>query len=197
MNQYIAAFLFQNKLCPLPGLGHLLLQPGVAQTDIVNQQLLAPVPSIVFSSTEIAAEDFIEYLANRRNESFESSKTALAGYVDAIKQGSPMEQIGYFSTQEGQFTFHPVAIDPLFLPAVKAERVVHPDAEHAILVGDKESTNTAMTEYYSEEAVPKDRWWVWAIVLGALAIGIILYYCNNEVCNGNFGNAAQVLVDAN
>ena len=71
--------------------------------------------------------------------------------------------------------------------------MVHPDSEHAILVGDKESTNTAMTEYYNEELAPKDRWWIGALVVAAIAIGIIWYYCDAEGCNGNFGNVALVL----
>ncbi|MEI7472713.1 MAG: hypothetical protein WCJ85_10675 [Chitinophagaceae bacterium] len=194
MNQYIATFLFQYKVCPLPGLGHLLVQVGAAKTDIVNHQLLAPVPAIVFSSTEIASEEFIEYLATKRKESFEASKAALSIHVEAIRKGMPLDQIGQFSSQEeGRLIFHPIAIDPLLLPATQAVRVVHPDTEHAILVGDKESTNTAMTEYYNEELAPKDRWWIGALVVAAIAIGIIWYYCDAEGCNGNFGNGALVL----
>jgi hypothetical protein len=152
MNQYIAAFLFHHKICPLPGIGHLSVQTGLAQADIVNQQLLAPVPSIVFSNDEIPADELIEFIAVQRQESFDSSKTALIGYVQSLRQGLPISQVGYFSGDAAKnLVFHPVDIDPLLLPSVAAVRVVHPDAEHAILVGDKESTNTAMTEYYSDE----------------------------------------------
>jgi hypothetical protein len=64
---------------------------------------------------------------------------------------------------------------------VVAERVIHKDAEHAILVGDKETTNVEMTEYYTDEtAVAKDKWWIWAIVLGVVAISVIAYYLSQN-----------------
>jgi len=66
-----------------------------------------------------------------------------------------------------------------FLQPVKAVRVIHPEAEHQILVGDKETTNTVMNEYFSEVPVKKSRWWIWAIVLGIAALIAILLYLNN------------------
>jgi hypothetical protein len=80
-----------------------------------------------------------------------------------------------------------------FLQPVKAERVIHPEAEHQILVGDKETTNTLMTEYFSEEVhVKKNRWWIWAIILCLVALIIILLYLNNAGLLSMAGNAMPI-----
>lgn len=41
-----------------------------------------------------------------------------------------------------------------------------------------------MNEYYSEDDVVKDRWWVWAIVLGLAGIGLLAIYLYNNGFNG-------------
>ena len=74
---------------------------------------------------------------------------------------------------------------------MEAERVIHPQAEHSILVGDKETTNTVMTDYFNEEPVVKDRWWIWAIVLGLAALAILLFYFNDADASSFFGNAVK------
>ena len=69
---------------------------------------------------------------------------------------------------------------------VQAEKVIHKDAEHSILVGDKERTNVEMNEYYSdeEEGSAKYKWWLWAAILGAVAIGAIVLYVVQNGING-------------
>ncbi|MBL0146223.1 MAG: hypothetical protein IPP48_11050 [Chitinophagaceae bacterium] len=62
------------------------------------------------------------------------------------------------------------------MPSAHAERVIHEAAEHNMLVGDKETTTTQMTEYYADTSVVKDRWWIWTIILGFGGIAAILFY---------------------
>ena len=45
-----------------------------------------------------------------------------------------------------------------------------------MLVGDKETTTTEMTEFLAEKIAPQDKWWIWAILLGLIGISIIVFY---------------------
>ena len=79
-----------------------------------------------------------------------------------------------------------------FFQSVVAERVIHPQAEHQILVGDKETTNTVMTEFLTEKPEVRDRWWIWAIVLGAIGLLILLIYFTGANGTSPFGNAIKI-----
>ena len=58
-----------------------------------------------------------------------------------------LESLGsFFVDDNGKINFKPEELPAAFSQPVFAERVIHPDAEHQILVGDKETTNTVMTE---------------------------------------------------
>jgi hypothetical protein len=95
----------------------------------------------------------------------------------------------FFTDSAGKINFRPVALPELLLQPVQAERVIHPQAEHAILVGDKETTNKVMTEYFTDEPVKKSRWWIWAIVLAVVGILAIVLYLANNNSFGMAGNA--------
>jgi hypothetical protein len=92
----------------------------------------------------------------------------------------------------GVIIFEAVPVPEIFLQPVNAERVIHPEAEHAILVGDKETTNTEMTEYFSETTEQKSRWWIWAIVLGVSGIAALIIYMNGAGILSRFGNAMPI-----
>ena len=59
-----------------------------------------------------------------------------------------------------------------------------------MLVGDKKTTNVEMTEYLNEEAsvVSPDRWYIWAIVLGLIGVGVLAMYVYQNDWNllGNY-----------
>jgi hypothetical protein len=80
----------------------------------------------------------------------------------------------------------------VFAQPVFAERVVHPDAEHAILVGDKETTNTFMAELLIPKVETRDRWWIWAIVLGAVGLIALLIYFTELKGTLPFGNTIKI-----
>ncbi len=67
----------------------------------------------------------------------------------------------------------------LYEPVI-AERIIHKNDEHAVLVGDKETTSGAMNEFYREEVIieKKYSWKLWAIILlDACPVGLdILFF---------------------
>jgi nucleoid DNA-binding protein len=199
MHHLIASYLFQHKTCPLPGLGTLSVQSGNASTHFLNKTILAPQPAIVFDAKETEADALLDHIAGKANISIYEAIETLGKFANqlkmAIQSGQPaiLNGVGHFSmASSGIINFEPLHVPEVFLQPVNAERVIHPEAEHAILVGDKESTNTAMTEYYSETTEVKSRWWIWAIVLGVAGIAALVLYMNGDGILSRFGNAMPI-----
>ena len=164
----------------MPGIGSLTLKTKAAQTDFVNTQILAPVDEIIFSpSSGNDANGFNEFTAIS-----ELMKKQLSEEGEVEITG-----VGTFEkdTATGIIQFQPVVLDTIFSPPVAAERVIRQDAEHSILVGDKETTNTAMTDYFSEKTEVKQYWWVWAAALGAAGVAMVAIYISQNGFNA-FGN---------
>lgn len=199
MQQIIAAYLFQHKTCPLPGLGTLCIQSSNAQSDFLNKNILAPVPAILFNSKETEADDLIDHIAAATNSTVYQAIENLGQFANQLKStinsGKTvlLNGVGSFTNgNDGKIIFESIALPAAFLPPVHAERVIHPQAEHSILVGDKETTNTVMTEYFSEEPAPKNRWWIWAIIIGIIAIAVLAMYLTGNNILSRFGSAMPI-----
>ncbi len=200
MQQLIASYLFQYKTCPLPGLGTLRIVHKSAAANFPDKTIHAPEPEIVFDHTETDAGTLVDYIAARTNCPVLSAIDSLGKYCNLLKSElnanaiAAINMVGSFSGDAGgEIQFKPAQLPAVLLPAVVAERVVHPEAAHTMLVGDKETTNTQMAEYYAESSVPKNYWWVWAIILGAVALLALLLYYNDAFASSSFGNISPAL----
>jgi len=88
----------------------------------------------------------------------------------------------------GVINFDAALVDPVFIPSVEAKRAIRKEhATHDILVGDQQTTNVQMTEYFREKAPLKDLWWLWAIVLGLIGMSVLIFYFYQHR-GGGFGN---------
>ena len=199
MHYLIASYLFQNKSCPLPGLGTLSVIAGKAESDFLNTLIKAPSPRIVFEPKENDAGNLLDYIAQKTRRSVEQATEKLQQFCDQLKAATTANQhpalngVGnFFIDSSGKINFRSAQLPAAFLQPVKAERVIHPEAEHSILVGDKETTNTMMTEYFNEVPVKKSRWWIWAVVLGLIALIVILLYLNDAGLLSMAGNAMPI-----
>lgn len=199
MQKQIASFLFQNKTCPLPGLGTLSVHNAAAETDFTNKLITAPKPFIRFVHTETDSAGLLDYLVATTGGNKYEVTEALDHFCDNLKMELTdrstlkLDSIGnFFVDGSGKIDFKPQELPAAFAQPVFAERVIHPDAEHHILVGDKESTNTIMTEYLAPKSATTDRWWAWAILLGALGLLALVIYFTELNGTGSFGNAIKI-----
>lgn len=198
MHQVIASYLFQNKLCPLPGFGTLSVQSLSAQADFTNHLIKPPVSFIHFENRETHTNGLLAYIAVTAGLSVNEAAAALNHFCENLKKEiaghsqAHLSGIGnFFVDNNGNMLFKQQELPAVFATPVFAERVIHPHASHAILVGDKETTNMMMKDYYSEETEIKDRWWVWAIVLGVVSILIIVLFLT--LTGGSLtGNAVKI-----
>ena len=141
----------------------------------------------------------LDYLAASTEASRYEATEALDHFCDKFKKqisdqsNAKLDSIGnFFVDKTGKINFTQEELPMTFLQPVFAERVIHPDAEHNILVGDKESTNTLMTEFLAPRAETKDRWWIWAIVLGAVCMLALVIYFIQLNGTSSFGNAIKI-----
>ena len=200
MHQLIASYLFQNKICPLPGLGSLSLSTNSAQPDFSNKTIHSPKASIDLIHGEVDAAPFLAYIARQTNSDAHEAASALDHFCDGLKNeasthfNAKLEGVGNFVVNSnGDISFVALDLPQAFVQPVTAERVVRPQAEHNILVGDKETTNIEMAEYFNEETATKDRWWIWAIVLGVIGMLMVLLYAEDSNSSAQFGNAIKII----
>ena len=198
MQDQIASFLFLYRSCPLPGLGTLYLEDGQAATNFTGKTIEAAVPMISFRKEEIEKSALLSYLIKNSTAHADESRSALVAFCSTLKscleqnRQADIPQIGNLHADEdGGIILIPRPAPLAFLPPVHAERVIHPDTEHAILVGDRETNSTQMTEYYNEEAPKKDRWWIWALILGIIGVLVIIIYANDNDGSALCGNAGK------
>jgi hypothetical protein len=182
MYQIIASSLFLNKKCNLPGIGTLLMMNHSAETDFINTQIQSPFETI-------------EFIVAKKEDAFFDEFAVISEIIQkGLKEKGIflLNGIGTFNlSATGKLNFIPAILDPIFLPYVDAIRVIRQDATHEILVGDQQSTNTEMTEYYSVKPQLTDIWLIWAIVLVAIWLLIILLYGNNHSGMNLFGNISN------
>lgn len=198
MEQLIASYLFQTKHCPLSGLGNLRIIPTATITDFSNKLIYPPTPVIQLEQKEGDATPLISYLSKQSGTSFTESQKAYEAFCMRLKDhasqngGAVWEGVGSFQADEsGHIRFRPEELPVDFKQPVDAIRVIHPEATHQVLVGDKETTNVAMTEYFSEKPMVKDRWWIWAIGLALVGISVLVYYFISGPGHFPFGNIAN------
>jgi hypothetical protein len=180
MYNLIAASFFQKKSCVLPGIGSLSLITHSSITDFPVKQIKAPVQEILFTPGTEEEKGFNEFSAIS-----ELMKKSLDEQGEVVIEG-----IGFFTKNaSGNVQFTPVSLDEYIQTPVTANRVIREHSEHSILVGDKETTNTQMTGLLHEEEPAKYKWWIWAAVLAAAGLLLLIVYLYQYGANA-FANTA-------
>lgn len=185
----------------MPGLGKLSIHNLPAQSDFVSKTMLAPYSSIKYSSDFTAAdeEDFIQYCRKKEGIGWQAATDKLANWVKetkAVLQQNGQFYLAYTGTffQKGtQLSFTQASLPTAFFPAVNADRVIHPEADHSMLVGDKETTTAQMTEYFAGETAAKRRWWVAAFIIGLASLALVAFHMGKTDFKGfHTGNGTAI-----
>ncbi len=197
MEELIATYLFQNKKCPLPRVGTLSIETRASSFILGERMIYPPIPFISFSTTENSTDDFINFVSLQRDI---STTEALQGLDDFCSKLNSLESFSeyelpfagkFFVDAEGSLVFKQFYFQEAFLYPVPAERVMHPESSHPLIVGDKESNSALMAEFYNvSEPEKKSRWWVWALLLFLIAATVIGIFINDNGIE-TFGNAKK------
>lgn len=168
----------------MPGLGRLTIEQLPAQSDFVNKTILAPQPFIRYNEEVLSSEEdgFIQYVGRKKSIGWREATEQFTNWCNdtkAILQQNGQFYLAYAGTffQKGQqISFIQASLPAVFFPPAPAERVVHPEAAHNMLVGDKETTTAQMTEYLAGDTVEKKRWWIAALIVALVALALIAWH---------------------
>jgi hypothetical protein len=204
MYELLNRYLFQHKSISIPGLGSLVAETIPAVTDFANRQLLPVQYKFRFDKyADTPDRDFFAYLSEKgKVPDFEAIRwynEFADGLRARIKSGeeASWQGVGVFKKDfGGEITFEPQSTRYELYPPVKAERAMHTDARHSILVGDKEKTNYEMTELLSDEVhVEKESWWIYALILAAIGLSVLFFHLYSHQLRWGFtGNQQKVEV---
>lgn len=195
-------YLFLNKSIPVPGLGTICLDTQPAKIDASTRSMLPPVYRFRFDRYFDAPDkDLFAYLSSQQQI---SDYEALRQYNDFAY--SLRDRLNYFreasweglgilrKDDSGDIQFESTLSNPFFLSPVPAEKVVRANARHMLLVGDRERSNSEMSDWFAEEPVHGNRlWWLVALLGGIAAVLVIMIHFSNHGWNvGSTGNQQQI-----
>lgn len=200
MEHLLATYLYQQKICPLPGIGTLALTHVGAQVNHAQKEISASGPTIRFDTNEAEAGGLTSYLSNCLHISEEMAGQQLDEFCKKIQQLFPQQKhalanAGFFKKNTtGELEFECKASPAIFLPNIVAERVIHPNTTHNMLVGDTHTDTGAMQQRLME-ATDKKRatWLIWAAGLAVVCIAAIaFYYWGGQPGPSGFGNQQKI-----
>lgn len=184
MIEILNGYLIQHKSISIPGLGTIYLERLPAMNDFTNRQIHPPSYKFRFDKYFDAPDkDFFTFLANNKDiPEYEAIKQYNEFAYDLRNRIRHQEKFDWPSvgvlSQELSGEIHFESSDPdAYLTPVTANRVIRQDAQHAILVGEKEMTSHDMTEMLSEGTfVERESWWIYALILFAIALVILFFH---------------------
>ena len=198
MQDLIASYLIQKGECHLPLLGNFIIKPGAAFLDIANKKFFPSTDEIIFSEDEnYLSEGLKDYFSRLQNIQLYEAEEKINNWCLHTKikldSGEKIDFDTVGSLQKdafGNILFERVK-DINFYDPVIAERVIHKNAEHAVLVGDRETTSVVMNEFYRDEVAieKKSAWKIWAVILLVISLLVlIIYYYNHSFSENGIAN---------
>ncbi len=195
MFQVLNAYLFQHRSISIPGLGTIYLETLAASVDVADRTMQPPAYRFRFDKYFDAPDaTFFSYLATQREIlDFEAIKWYNEFSFDLrnrIRQEDHVSWDGVGILRKdgsGGVLFESAAGPVRFLQAVPAIRVNRQDAQHTLLVGDRERMSGEMPELLQEPVGRKKPvWWMIALVLGLLILAFLgWYFYSHGLSTGN------------
>ena len=179
MQDIIASYLIQNKECHLPLIGSFTIKEIPGLLDIANKKIVPSTDNIVFSEDENYLSNGLKnYISDLYNIPMQDAEEKINNWCLHAKvnldSGGKLNfsSVGTLQKDEaGNIFFRKDQLANFYEP-VTAERVIHKNAEHTVLVGDKETTSGVMSEFYRDEVVNEKKvsWKILAIVLLVISL---------------------------
>jgi len=196
MIQLVNNYLLQHKSVSIPGLGTIYVERVPAQSDFINRQLLPPAYHFRFDKYfDDPEKEFFTFLATSKNiPEYEAIKLYnewalnIRNGIDT-EHNTLLEGIGALKRNaSGDIVFEPFSALKTYDVAVPAERIIRTNARHAMIVGDMETTTMEMTDYLQEVHKEKASWWIYALIIVAVALVAIFFHYFINGSDAPFGN---------
>ncbi len=188
MNGVLYSYLLQHKSISIPGLGTIFVERSPARVDFPNKRLLPPKFKFGFDKYFDAPDkEFFGYLSNQKAMAdYEAMRWYNEWAFDLrnqIKTDHPVTLPGVGVLKKdlsGEIIFEPQSVVNSWLDPAPATKVIHSDARHTLLVGDREINSGDMSEWLGSSSdvkhVEKESWWVYAMILAAIALIVLFFH---------------------
>jgi len=207
MYEALHRYLIKYKRLDLPGIGAIALQLHPAETKFVNHSFLPPEYFFEFERSEdVPPEKLFSWLAANLDITEQEAVIRFNEFIfdlnRQLREGKQIHWQGIGSLQKefsGEIKFNPQHNEFEWYHEVIAEKVTRNNAEHTMLVGEREKTSTEMRELLytgeKERTNKKEKtnhWWVWPLAI-ILAITIFLFWHFSENSTGDAtGNNGKI-----
>jgi len=205
-------YLIQHKSLSLPGLGTLRLQNIPAMSNLSDHTVEPPMQKAVFDDMNDAPDkDLFQYVAARLQlEEWEAIKKVndfSYELKNQLKHGGEViwKKVGVLHGElNGNIKLDAKTITYDFMVPAPARRIIRTNANHTILRGDKEVSESFI--HHQQEAINKvypfnetspsaKRWWLWACALaGAALLLLFLHFSKNGVTLNALHNTQKNIV---
>ena len=203
MQQLITSYIIQERECMLKDVGRFKINFIAAESDIVNKQIAPRTVEINFAPREEKISDgLIKYVADKKMITLAQASDDVKMWCRDTKnklingEDVPLLSLGILKKSPSGIVFIADSSPAVFFGPVKAERVVHLNSEHAMLVGDKETTSSRMSDYLQIENVIKknNTWKILAVLLFIIALFfLIIHFYGNPFSLSTIGNQNKII----
>lgn len=198
-------YLITTGSLPLPGLGTLRVNQESATYDIAEKQFMPPTYHFSLEPEEMQSPaQVFEWISSTLAVSHEEAIESFNRFANHFKlelgetRKSIWEGVGAFKRDlAGAISFQSELINPFGLGPLSAEKVIHSNASHTMLVGDQERTSEEMTAWLEGEETKRD----WPMIIAWILLGISLLLAGYQFAKGNgskppFGNEQPLRLDS-
>ncbi len=186
MLQWLHRYLIQHKSVSLPGLGTIQLQHIPAIINFTDHLIEPPsLKALLDETRDTPTKGLLQYLAEKLAiEEWEAVKRLNDFSFDLkndLKQGREWlwQDIGTLKYDpEAGLLLEAVTVRNRYMYPLPAERIIRTDANHTILRGDTEVSESFFptTPDVGEKTRRSGRQLIWAFILLLLAIGLVFFY---------------------
>jgi hypothetical protein len=186
MLQSLYKYLIQYKQLYIPHTGLLAFEKNASVTHFGSKTIHAPLDVLTINQFAPATDNknLTRYLAKTLKITEEQANDGLQKITTEIQNSLNEKQIFYWphvgtiqKAPDDKLKFVQSSEIDYYQPPVHLEPLIKEGSIHNIKVGDTESTNVQMHEYYAQQETPKkEYWWIWALVLATGAALLILMY---------------------
>ena len=183
MYSILNRYLFLHKSIPVPGLGTIYMESQPATIDPSTRTIVPPSYRFRFDKFSDSPEkDLFSYLSSKQQISDYEALRQYNDFAYSLRdrlnyfREAPWEGLGMLKKDDlGEIQFETSIPNPFFLQPVPAEKVVRANAKHMLLVGDRERSNSEMSDWLADEPVHGNRlWWLIALLVGIAAVFVIM-----------------------
>lgn len=203
MFSLLTAYLYQHKKIVFPGIGSFNLEPVNAAANFENVH--APGWSVAFTENKNAVaadnpDDFYQYLSARETISLGDSKQQFEEFSRNLlvklndNEVIEWDEIGSLEKPDHRIVFSPKNAQPLF-NGVNAQKIVRENADHQLLIGEKETSKSAVQAQWPEEEESSGKYKkiMWIVLATVIIIGAV-FFLKNGCSVGSSGNKEKAVI---